>query len=481
MADETQALVNGVMEAAGAVPKLNQKVDISDAGPCRKHVKVTIARNDIDGMIDDQYKKLMIDSPAAIPGFRIGKAPRKIIERKYKNEVLADVKTQLLMMSLEQLADEANLSPLSPPELNPNAVNIPDTGDMVYEFKIEVRPEFELASYKELKIKKPVHTFTDAEVAAEAKRLLEPFGPIAPKSGDNPVIAMNDIVTFEGTVMHDGKELNTFKDVQLTVEKKLALSDGVAEDFGDKVVGAKVGEKRVVEITLSQEIGNESLRGAIVQAHFNVLDIKIRREPEKNEALFENFGVRTEAQFEEFVRTRLGRVMEQTQRNVARSEIFEALAKNANFDLPKDLLDRQSRKALQRRLMEMQSAGMNMNQIQGRIRYLQQDIVRSTANSLKEHFVLQKIAELEKLEIEDEEIEDEIDNIATQTGESPRKVRARLERDDMMEAIATELLERKALDKVLETATFEEYEFNPLKNAADEEISVADAKASPNE
>ena len=79
-------------------------------------------------------------------------------------------------------------------------------------------------------------------------------------------------------------------------------------------------------------------------------------------------------------------------------------------------------------------------------------MVQSTAAALKEHFVLQKIAETEKIEIEDADIDAEIDRIADQTGESPRKVRARMEKEDLIEALATELLERKALDLVLDTA-----------------------------
>ena len=113
----------------------------------------------------------------------------------------------------------------------------------------------------------------------------------------------------------------------------------------------------------------------------------------------------------------------------------------------------------------------------GRRRLLEQDAVRSTAAALKEHFVLQKIAEQEKLEIEDADIDAEIDAIADRTNESPRKVRARLEREDLIEALATELLERRALDLVLQSATYEDYPFNPMKEMDDEGVATVDASA----
>jgi trigger factor len=119
--------------------------------------------------------------------------------------------------------------------------------------------------------------------------------------------------------------------------------------------------------------------------------------------------------------------------------------------------------------MEMRSAGMSDEEIVGKRRLLEQDVVQSTAMALREHFVLQKIAEQEKIEINEAEIDAEIERIADRSNESPRKVRARMEKEDLIEALATELLERQALDLVLQNA---EYEDVALK-AEDEEGEVA--------
>ncbi len=477
MADETTPDTDAEAGVAVAeMKKLPQQVEITDAGPCRKHVKVTIERVAIDALIEEKFSDLMLKNPPQVSGFRPGKAPRKIIERTYKNEVYGEAKTQLLMASLEQLAEDSTLSPLSPPELDPGSVLIPEAGPMVYEFRIEVRPEFDLPSYKNLKVKKPVHDFSDAEITREGDRLLEPYGSLVPKDG---VVALFDTVTVDAVIRDGDKELNKVNEIALKVEKRLALSDGVAQDFGAQMTGAKVGDTRTVDITLSQEVGTESLRGAKVQAAFTIKEIKATRKPELTEALYENFGVRNAEQYSEYVRARLNRFMEYTQRNAARASVFETLAKDAKFDLPQDLLVRQARKTLQRRVMEMRSSGMNDEQILGRQRVLEQDVIRTTAAALKEHFVLQKIAEIEKLEIEDEDIDAEIEAIADRSGESPRKVKARMEREDMLEALATELLERRALETVLATAEYEEYPFDPLKSDDQDDISVSDAEVAP--
>jgi trigger factor len=465
----------GVAAPEGPV-KLPQQVEITDAGPCKKHVKVTIERAAIDGRMDEKFSDLMVDHPAQVPGFRPGKAPRKIIERKFGKEVAGEVRNEVLMASLEQLAEENLLSPLSPPELDPAAVVIPELGPMVYEFDIEVRPEFDLPDYKGLKLRRPTHAFTDAEVAREAKRLLEPYGTIVPKDGP---VAMDDVVTADLVIKGpDGKEVNRVNEVRFKVEKRLALSDGVAENFGKQIAGAKAGDTRPVDITLSQDLPNEALRGKKVQADFAVKDVKTVRPPELTADVLVDFGVRTPEQFNELVRTRLERYLEYVQRQAARQQVLQKLAGDAKWDLPRDLLTRQARKTMARKVMEMRSAGMTDEQILGRRRLLEQDAVKSTAAALKEHFVLQKISETEKLEIEDADVDAEIDRIADQTGESPRKVRARMEKEDLIEALATELLERKALDLVLSTAEYEDYELSPAEK--DEgEVATVDAQAAP--
>lgn len=475
-----QATAVATPEAEGPV-KLDQQVEIKDAGPCKKHIKVTVDRKQIDERFDEKFTELTLSDQPQVRGFRPGKAPRKIIERRYYDSVADEVKTQVLMASLEQLAEEQSISPLSPPDLDPNAIAIPKEGPFVYEFDIEVRPEFDLPPYKGLKIRRPVHTYTEPEVAQERKRLLEPYGQLVPKAGNPPAVEPDDYVTADVVIKFGDKELNRLTEVRFKIEKQLALSDGVAEDFGAKMAGAKPGDERTVDITLSQELGVEALRGRKVQAAFTVKDIKVVRPPElTRDFLEETFGVSTPEAFDELVRAVLNRRLEYTQRQEARKQVLDQIAAAATWELPQDMLRRQARKTLARRVMEMRNAGLSDEQIRGRQRLLEQDVLRTTAAALKEHFVLQKIAETEKLEIEDRDIDDEVDRLADQSGESPRKVRARLEKEDLMEALAADLLERKALDLILAEATFEDYEMTPEQRAEQaEQVATVSAEAAP--
>lgn len=461
-----------------APEKLDQKVEISDIGPCKKHVKVTVERKQIDERFDEKFTEIVRSDQPQIRGFRPGKAPRKLIEKQYYDSVAQEVKTQVLMASLEQLAEDQQISPLSPPDLDPNRIEIPKEGAFTYEFDIEVRPEFDLPDYKGLSIRRPVHTFTANEKTREKKRLLERYGQLAPKDGDDPVVELDDYITADVEIKFGDRLLNKLEEIRVKVDKQLALSDGICEDFGKKVVGAKPGDVRTVEIVLSQELTSLALRGRSVQATFTIKDVKAVRPPELTREFLEDvFGVSTPESLDELVDSLLVRRLEYTQRQEARKQVLETIGAAATWELPRDMLMRQARKTFARRVMEMRNAGMSEEQIAGRRRVLEQDVLRTTESSLKEHFVLQKIAEVEKMEIEDDDLDAEIDRIADQSDESPRKVRARMEKEDLMEALATDLLERKALDLILAEAKFEDYELSP--EASDEQNADVATMAAP--
>jgi trigger factor len=445
---------------AEAAEKLRQEVDIRDAGPCRKHIKVTVNRDDIDERIDEHFSKLILRDHAQVPGFRPGKAPRKVVERRFQKDVHEQVRSEVLMASLEQIAEDYDVAPLAPPNIDPAKIDIPDSGPMIYEFEVEVRPQFDLPNYKGITLKRPTMTFTEADVDRELRRLLEQHGQIVPK-GDKAIVEIGDFIVADMVASLDGNVVNTVQETQLRVDPRLALRDGVAEKFGEQTKGAKAGDKREVDILLSDAVAEASMRGRTVKAMFTIKEVKMLRLPELNEELLDQFGVHTVEAFREKVRVILNRRLQYQQEQSYRRQILDLIVEASKWELPRDLLMRQARRAFNRRIMEMRNAGMTDDEILARQRVLERDVLNSTANALKEHFVLQKIAEVEKIEIEDADIDAEIERIAEANDMSPRRLRAQLEREDMMETLAVELIERKALDLIMENAVYEDVPLTP--------------------
>jgi trigger factor len=451
--------------------KLHQSVEIRDVGPCKKHIKVTVERKDIDERFGEHFNKLVHDSNVA--GFRPGKAPRKIVERRFRKDVGEQVKTEVLLASLEQLAEENDVAPLSPPDLNPEAIELPENGPMVYEFEVEVRPQFDLPDYKGLKLKRPVKTFTEADVDEAMRRLLAPHGQVVPKPEGNAQVG--DVLVADVTTRLGERVLGTIKEAQYRVERQLAFKDGVAPKFAEQVRGANPGDRRAVDIKLSTAVADAGLRGQTVQATFDVKDVKTLRLPELTHEFCHNFGVHSADQLRELIRTLLQRQLEHQQRRAAREQVLGQITAAADWQLPEDLLMRQARRAMQRRVMEMRGDGIPEEEIGKRVRLMEQDILQSTAQALKEHFVLQKIAETEKIEVNEDDLDDEIERIADQANESPRRLRARLEKEDMLDALTADMVERKALDLILDHAQYEDV---PL-DQPEADVATVEAQAVP--
>jgi trigger factor len=453
--------------------KLVQTVEMRDIGPCKKHIKVTVDRVSIDGRLNEKFTELLKD--AVIPGFRKGKAPRRVIERQYHKSVTDQVRTEILMASLQQLAEENDVAPLAQPDLNPEKIEIPRSGPLVYEFDVEVRPQFDLPNYKGLHIRRPMHTFNDDDVGKAIKRLLTPRGQLVPK--EHGAVEPEDYVIADMVTKDGDRQIGKAEEITLKVEPRLAFKDGVAERFGEQVVGARPGDTRTVDIALTDRTADPSLRGKQVQAALTVKDIKQMRLPELTHELLHEFGVHSEEQLREAVLRSLERRLEYDQRQAARQQVLEQIAAAATWELPQDLLQRQAKRALGRRVMEMREGGMSDDEIRGQLRLLEQNVLGSTAVALKEHFVLQKIAEEEKIEVEEDEINTVIEAMAEQQGESPRRVRASLEKDDMLEPLAIEIIERKVLDLILDHAEYEDYQVGEPAAA----VATSEEQAVPGE
>ena len=122
--------------------KLNLSVEVKEKSACERHVTVTIPRADIERYFSDQFDDLI--PKAEVPGFRTGRAPRKLVEKKFRKQMTDQVKGAILMDSLSQVSETQDFSAISEPDLDYEQINIPDEGDLTYEFNIEVRPEFDI-------------------------------------------------------------------------------------------------------------------------------------------------------------------------------------------------------------------------------------------------------------------------------------------------------------------------------------------------
>jgi trigger factor len=466
--DETEPAEGAEAEGDEQPQKLNLDVQIASPSACERHVTVTVSREDVDRYLDEAYSDVM--STAAVPGFRVGRAPRKLVEHRYRDEIGEKIKGSLLMDSLTQISEEQSFTAISEPDLNLDAIEVPHEGPMVFEFDIEVRPEFDLPKWKGLSIERPVREFTDADVDAQLEQMLARYGQLVPHEG---AAESGDFVTANIRTSHDGQQVVIEEERVLRIRPELSFLDGRLKDFDKLLDGAKAGDKRTGKIELTGDAPNEELRGKTLDVEFEVLDVKKLKLPELTADFLQEMGeFESEEKLREAIRANLQRQLEYEQQRKARQQITAELTKKADWELPPGLLKRQSVRELERAVMELRRAGFGEAEIRARQNALRQNSAASTAKALKEHFILERIAEEESVEAEEGDFEQEIFLIAMQSGESPRRVRAQIEKRGLMDVLQNQIVERKVLELVQKEAKFKDQPYEPTKVGA-EAISVA--------
>lgn len=448
--DDSQVL--DALEAAEEKQRMNLEVKVDTRGACQRHVTVTIPREDIDRYLDKAYSDLM--PKVTVPGFRPGRAPRKLVESRFRKEVCDDVKGSLLLDSMTQVTDEQKLAIISDPNLNPGAVEIPEEGSLTFEFDLEVRPEFELPNWKGLSVERPVREFTEQDVQRQMENVLGQHGRLVPKEGP---AAAGDYLVCKLSFLHGEEVISSSDEEVIRIRPVLSFRDGRIEKFDKLMKGVRAGETRDAQARLSADAPNQALRGQEVTARFEIHDVKQLKLPEVTPSLLETLGgFDTEQELRDAVKASLERRLNYQQQQRARQQVLRALTVAANWELPPDLLRRQSARELERAVLELRRSGFSESEIRAHENEIRQNSQMSTARALKEHFILERIAEEESIEALPDDYDQEVELIAEQMNHTPRRVRAQLEKGGQMDALRNQIIERKAIELILSHATFKD-------------------------
>ena len=467
-AESTDAETESPEGDGGHEHKLSLDVKIEKSGPCRKHVRVRVPRDDIEHFYEDAVGEL--SGSATVPGFRVGHVPRKLVEKRFRKELGGQVKQKVLLASLQQIEEEHELEPINEPDIDVESLDIPDEGDFEYEFDVEVRPEFDLPDYKGLKIERPNRETTDEEVEAYLKRFLGEYGEWKTREGAaEPGDAVRATVQLE----HDGRMVRKLDDVTLQLKPVLRFQDAELESFDELMKGVSAGETRETEFTVSQEAPTVEMRGEKVRARFTVHEVRRMEMPEIDAEFLDRVGMESEGELRAQVRNVLERQVKYQQRQAIRAQVLDKITESADWELPDELVRRQTENALHREMLEMQQAGFTMREIRARENEIRQRALSTTRRALKEHFVLDKIATQENIEVTQQDIDAEIAMMAMSRGENPRRLRARLVKSGVIENLDAQIRERMAVDFILNQAEFTDVEMKPLAEGRVEAVAYA--------
>jgi len=432
-------------------------VDVEDAGKLRKKLTVTVPQSSIDAKRDEMYGDL--GDSAQVPGFRIGHAPRRLIEKRFGKEVASDVRNALIGESLGHAIEKAELEVLGEPDLELDDIELPDSGDMTYSFEVEVAPEFDLPNFKGVPVEKRIVEVGDEQIDMYVDELRSTRATFEPSEGP---AADGDSLVASAKVSVDGCDPVERETVSLRVAPGQVEGLPLVE-LGTVLAGKSVGDVAELEVDVPEAHPNEDWKGKKAKVEVTVKSLTSRLLPEANEEFASQLGFETMDELREFVKGRMAeRIEGETARNM-RSQVSEYLLENTDFDLPEGVASRHTENVLRRRYIELLRAGMPREQLEENMTVIKAEAEQQADRELRLQFILGKVADEMEIEISDGDVNSMVANMAAQYQRRPEKMRQELEADGSLENLRTSMREDAALDKILADAEVTEVAEEPTE------------------
>jgi trigger factor len=377
---------------------------------------------------------------ARIPGFRIGKVPPTLIRSRFSEQIKQDVVEAVLPAHFRAAIDESGYKPVSQPQVT--ELHIVDGEPLTFTAVFEVLPEIDITGYGDVRVDKPEIALTEEEFEAELERVKDSRSTMEPVSEER-ALADGDWaqISFKGEPglpTEGGDDANPVNepiegtDVSLEVGGKNTLPA-----FNEALRGATVGQELKFEVDYPSDFGEPRLAGKTIAYEVEVTGIKRKIVPELNDEFAKELGeYETFDEFTTRLRAHLSADKRRRLEAEAKDRLLEALAGRYQFPIPETLIGQQIDARLDRGLRALAQQGMREDDMRkldfARLREAQRD---AAINEVKGLLLLDRIADEEKIEISDAEVERELEIISVQTREPLETLRNRFAQDGTLTRI----------------------------------------------
>lgn len=451
-------------EQESSAPK--NTVTIEQAGPCKKKVIVEIPREAIRVATDEQYKTLRKE--AMVPGFRPGRAPLRLLEKRFGKEVTEKVKLKLLADAGESAVKDNELNILREPDIDFEKIELPADGPLKFDFEVEVRPQFELPPLEGIPVEKRKLEVTDEQISREIEQLQRWSGMWVPR--EDGQIQPDDQIIADAILKTEEDQEQKLDNIEIYVRRNGFVGPVPVEKLDELLTGASAGESKQTTVEIPKTYFKEEYRGKKVDVQIHVKDVKWLKPAALDEDFLKKVGADNENEMRERLRDTLQSRLETQVRTEMTEQIYKYMLDNIDFELPVDIVADQATTLLQRQYSNLIRQGLARQQIEEQTRQLQAASEQQAKQQLKTFFIMDKIAEELKIEVSDEEINGYIARLAIQQGQRPERMRQQLDRDGTLPQFKLQVREDMCIAKLLETAKITDVK--PKKKAKKQEKPV---------
>ena len=413
----------------------------------RMYLEFEIESAEFEAAMEKSYRKNV--KQINIPGFRKGHAPRKIIEKYYTEAIFYDDAINFACPdAYDKAVQESNIDPVDMPEID--IVKLEKGENFVFSALVTVRPEVTLGEYKGITAEKNVNTVTDEEVDAEIKRMQENAARVSTVTEGEAAMGDKVDLDFEGFVDETAFEGGKGEHYSLVLG-----SNSFIPGFEEQIAGKTIGEDFDVNVTFPEDYHAEELKGKSAVFKCKVNSVEKKELP----ALDDEFA-KDVSEFDTLdalkadSKAKLEKSKEEQAQRMFEDAVIDTAVENATVDIPQCMVDRQIDNQIQDISYRLQSQGMPLEQYLQftgmTMESLREQLKETAQKAVKTQLVLAEIAKAEKVEVTDEDLENEYKKMADMYGMEVDKVRELMGQN--AEALKLDLVSQKTVDLVVANA-----------------------------
>jgi trigger factor len=411
---------------------------------------VEVEANEVNTALDEAFKKVV--KKVSVPGFRKGRIPRPIFEKRFGVEALyQDALDILLPKAYSEAVEEVNIEPVDRPEVDVEQME--KDQNLIFKATVTVKPEVKLGEYKGLEVEEADTTVTDDEVEAELKSLQEKQAELVVV--ENGTVENGDTVVmdFEGFV--DGEAFEGGKAENYSLE---VGSGSFIPGFEEQLVGLEAGAEKDVEVSFPEEYHAEELAGKPATFKVKLHDIKRKELPELDDEFAKdvNEEVETLAELKSTLKEKLEADKKHTAEHQKQDTVVEKAAENAEIDLPEVMVTNEQDRMIQEFEQRLQGQSMNLDlyyQFSGQDETALRNQMKEDAEKrVRTNLTLEAIAAAENIEAGEEEVEQELEKMAEMYNMEVAQIKQMLQLQGGTDALKQDLKIRKAVEFLVENS-----------------------------
>lgn len=457
------------MTTQRAILFLQMKSEIKEISPSQKEIHLEIDAESIK----DAYAKVSrkYAKRANVPGFRKGYAPLDVVRLRFKEEIKSDVLQDVIPGKVADAIREHDLHPLSEPKLHlvdHETVKVNGSEPIALHVHVEVMPEIPAPKYEGIEVTRRVKPVTDSEIEDLIADRLQKESALIPVEGRKSKIGDTVIVDLEGVFADDPSS-----DPITANDMEVVLGDEVIEkSFTENLVGVKEEDEKSFTVSYPESFSSEALAGKTLNYKARIKSVGTAEMPELNDDWAKSLdeGYKSLADLRKKLRSDLEKNAEADADARLRNNAIAKLIENNEFEVPNTLIENQARNLLNNFAQDMQQRGIDLNKIESQFIEMAYGNMRTQGErDVRGAMLLDKVAEAEKIEVGDSEVEAEIQQMADYYKATPEEIRESLEKQGGgVENIQNNLKTRKSIEAVIAKAKVVDGEWVDESNLPDE-------------